>query len=226
MTFNVEEHFEKNLVSLEPYNNEDNGGGNDDFKKITGVTNKSIVRNMSEYKRMFSTVIQDRNNIELNFDKKTEQNTTTFSKMLSRMDKKTLNDAEQQLEQARNSYMRKRSCKWVVLTSFIFLGLVISYGIPAIMFKLQSARYNRRKLEMLMEECLGEAYITDAITDEILIVAYDYNSQEPRFYSKFYAQLDPNIYMVPIGNATGASSAAPTFFTPKLQFNNYHLKEL
>ena len=112
--------------------------------------------------------------------------------------------------------MRKRFCKWVVLVAFIWLGLTISYGVPYLIFKLQSARYNRTKLEALMEECLGEAYITDAITDELLIVAYDYNSQEPRFYSKYYAVQDPNIYMVPIGNATGASSAAPTFFTPKL----------
>lgn len=122
--------------------------------------------------------------------------------------------------------MRKRSCKWVILASFLILGLLTSYGIPTLIFKLQSSRYNRQKLESLMEECLGEAYIRDAITDELLIVAYDYNSQEPRFYSKYYSNLDPNIYHVPIGNATGASSAAPTFFTPKLQKNNYHLKEL
>ena len=34
------------------------------------------------------------------------------------------------------------------------------------------------------------------------------------------------IYDVPIGNATGASSAAPTFFDPKQQINGYGLKEL
>ena len=77
-----------------------------------------------------------------------------------------------------------------------------------------------------MEECLGEAQITDAITDEMIIVAHDYNSQEPRFFSKYYANLDPYIYQVPIGNATGASSAAPTFFTPKVQENKYAITEL
>lgn len=109
---------------------------------------------------------------------------------------------------------------------FLVLGLTLSFTVPTIIFKIYSSRYNRVKLEALMEECLGAANITDAITDELLIVAYDYNSQEPRFYSKYYANLDPNIYLVPIGNATGASSAAPTFFTPKLQYNNYDLKEL
>ena len=82
--------------------------------------------------------------------------------------------------------MRKRSCKYAVFLSFILIGLIISYGVPALIFKLQSARYNRHKLELLMEDCLGEANLTDAITDELLIVAYDYNSQEPRFYSKYY----------------------------------------
>lgn len=31
---------------------------------------------------------------------------------------------------------------------------------------------------------------------------------------------------MPVGNATGASSAAPTFFNPKLQINGYGLTEL
>lgn len=67
-----------------------------------------------------------------------------------------------------------------------------------------------------MDDYLGEANITEAITDELLIVAYEYNTMEPRFFSKYYAELDPNIYQVPISNATGASSAAPTYFPPKV----------
>jgi len=64
------------------------------------------------------------------------------------------------------------------------------------------------------------------MTDEVLIVAYDYNSQQPRFFSKFYSNLEPPIYNVTVGNATGASSAAPTFFDPKFIQNQYNLTEL
>lgn len=77
-----------------------------------------------------------------------------------------------------------------------------------------------------MQELLGDAHINDAITDELLVVAYDYNSQQPRFFSKYFSNEDAGIYDVPIGNATGASSAAPTYFDPKVQTNLYGLTEM
>lgn len=76
-----------------------------------------------------------------------------------------------------------------------------------------------------MYDKLGAAGIMDALTDEILVVAYDYNSQEPRFYSKYYAEIDPNIYNVNLDIATGASSAAPTYFKPKDRVNGYQMQE-
>lgn len=72
-----------------------------------------------------------------------------------------------------------------------------------------------------MKEKLGNYKISEVLSDEILITAYDYNSQEPRFYSKFYAHTEPKIYDIIVGDATGASSAAPTFFNPKVQVNGY-----
>ena len=90
---------------------------------------------------------------------------------------------------------------------------------------LFGSRYNRAKLELLMKDKLGDAGIKDALTDELLVVAYDYNSQEPRFYSKYYAELDHHIYDVTLDIATGASSAAPTYFKPKEIINGYKAKE-
>jgi len=40
------------------------------------------------------------------------------------------------------------------------------------------------------------------------------------------ANLDPPIYDVKIGDATGASSAAPTFFDPRVNTNHYDFTEL
>mmetsp|Transcript_12911 Transcript_12911/g.20010 ORF Transcript_12911/g.20010 Transcript_12911/m.20010 type:complete len:97 (-) Transcript_12911:341-631(-) len=77
-----------------------------------------------------------------------------------------------------------------------------------------------------MKNLLGHYNIDEVLTDEILIVAYDYNSQEPRFFSKYFSREDSAIYDVPVGNATGASSAAPTFFDPKQQLNGYGITEL
>jgi patatin-like phospholipase/acyl hydrolase len=77
-----------------------------------------------------------------------------------------------------------------------------------------------------MTNLLGDYSIKDVLSEEVLIVAYDYNSQEPRFYSKYNSRLDPKIYDVKIGEATGASSAAPTFFDPKLHIDGYGFTEL
>jgi len=60
----------------------------------------------------------------------------------------------------------------------------------------------------------------------LLIVAYDYNSQEPRFFSKYFSRENPGIYDVPLDEATGASSAAPIYFDPKTHQNSFGLTEI
>ena len=45
-------------------------------------------------------------------------------------------------------------------------------------------------------------------------------------FSKYFSKLDPAIYDVKISDATGASSAAPTFFDPKTLIDGYGLTEL
>ena len=68
---------------------------------------------------------------------------------------------------------------------------------------------------------MGAANFFQILTDEALVVSYDYNSQQPRFYSKFYAERDPKIYNVTLNIATAASSAAPGFFKPMSRVNGY-----
>mgnify|MGYP001003500895 CR=1 FL=1 len=48
------------------------------------------------------------------------------------------------------------------------------------------------------------------------IIAYEYNTHEPRIFSKFSAEDKPNFYSVGISNASQASSAAPIYFDPKV----------
>lgn len=72
-----------------------------------------------------------------------------------------------------------------------------------------------------MFDFLKDVKLDGAVTDEILLVAYDYNSQQPRFFSKFFESEDGNIYNNEIWEATGASSAAPTYFDPKNYTNGY-----
>ena len=53
------------------------------------------------------------------------------------------------------------------------------------------------------------------------MVSYDYNSNEPRFYSKLFASQDPFLYDVTVANASLASTAEPKFFEPKFKTDGY-----
>ena len=66
-----------------------------------------------------------------------------------------------------------------------------------------------------MDTLIGTKNMSAAMPDELLVVAYDYNSKQPRFYSKHFSQMDEGIYDVPMSLATGGSSAAPIFFEPQ-----------
>lgn len=109
---------------------------------------------------------------------------------------------------------------------FLLIGFMVATIIPPLLYKLANSKYSRKSLDNIMKELLGDFNIDEAITDELLVVAYDYNSQQPRFYSKYFSNEDAGVYDVPIGNATGASSAAPTYFDPKVQKNIYGLTEM
>lgn len=77
-----------------------------------------------------------------------------------------------------------------------------------------------------MKNLLGNYTISQTLSDEVLLVSYEYNSQQPRFFSKYFSVKDPAIYDVPVGNATASSSAAPTFFDPRKNYNAYGYDEL
>jgi len=135
-----------------------------------------------------------------------------------------LEDAK--LEAHEKDLEKKKRYNYANLAVFVFIGFVAAIIVQKVFSKLSKPKYNRASLENIMKERLGHYKISDTISDELLITAYDYNSQEPRFYSKYSAKQEPKIYDVPVGNATGASSAAPTFFDPKQQVNGYGLFEL
>ena len=58
----------------------------------------------------------------------------------------------------------------------VFIGTLISFIFPNLFSFLDGALYDRTQLEGLMLELIGERYVKEALTDELMIVAYDYNS--------------------------------------------------
>ena len=140
--------------------------------------------------------------------------------------KESVKILEEQLLAAEEKYEQDKPKYWVVLAGFIVIGIILGIELPAIVNKLTSSLYSRENLDNIMLNLLGDFRINEVLTTELLIVAYDYNSQEPRFFSKYFSHQDPGIYDHVVGSATGASSAVPTFFDPKVQINKYGISEL
>ena len=120
----------------------------------------------------------------------------------------------------------KKNRKWKLLAFGIVLGTALGFGIPKLTNLLSNSLYQRDKLDDIMSEYLGHGKFDQLLTNETVIFAYEYNSQEPRFYSKYFEKWNPASYDLPVGNATGASSAAPAYFDPKANINKYNMNEI
>lgn len=62
--------------------------------------------------------------------------------------------------------------------------------------------------------------------DEFLIAAYEFNSAQPRYYSKFLRKKLTGFYDVYLREAAAASSSAPIYFDPKPKKNLFDIEEL
>ena len=85
-----------------------------------------------------------------------------------------------------------------------------------ILHKITHSLYNREGIQEITLEMFGYIPLTDALTEEVMIVSYDYNNHEPHIFSKFTALNYGEDYDVLIKDAAEASSAAPFYFDPKV----------
>jgi patatin-like phospholipase/acyl hydrolase len=85
--------------------------------------------------------------------------------------------------------------------------------------------YSRVGLDGEAQDKLGDATFSDVQVTELLIASYEYNSQTPRFFSKYFEKMDPGQYEVPLKIAVGASSSAPTYFDPLTWNNSYGIMD-
>ena len=72
---------------------------------------------------------------------------------------------------------RDQHKKWIIFLIFLIFGFVFGYTGPSTLVFLSKAKYKREKLEKIMQEYLGHANFNQLLTNETLVVAYDYNSQ-------------------------------------------------
>lgn len=90
---------------------------------------------------------------------------------------------EEEIEKRNNSlhlaeleYKKNKMKKWMTFAFGLFIGLILGIEVPKVANFLFSAKYDRSSLDALMKEYLGKSTIDQVLSNEVLIVSYEYNS--------------------------------------------------
>jgi patatin-like phospholipase/acyl hydrolase len=100
-----------------------------------------------------------------------------------------------------------------MLIGIFVLGLTGWFVLP-LFKKLTNSLYDRTGLEKVTTEQFGDVRIADVLTEDVMIVTYDFIGQKPVIFTKYAAKRDPIMNQY-IRDAAQASSAAPIYFDPK-----------
>lgn len=81
--------------------------------------------------------------------------------------------------------------------------------------------HERTRIDTLMNKQFDSG-IDSIITDEVLLISYDYQQQHPNFYSKwfYYKHTDTGTKgkgAMTVGEAVAAAAARPNVFHPKIR---------
>ena len=93
-------------------------------------------------------------------------------------------------------YRDKKGRKWIVMVVLAVAMGFLGWEAMPFFYSLSKSNYDRKGIEKICAEMFGNVKIIDAITKEVNIVAYDYNSHEPRIFSKYSASKQPSKYEV------------------------------
>ena len=107
----------------------------------------------------------------------------------------------------------------------LVIGILLSiYGVEYINI-LYYSKFSRQGLTNSLNEHFGNATFNDITTDDLLVAAYSYNAMVPRFYSKYFLNINPGIYDLPLKLAVGGSSSAPIAFNPEVIVDHFNITE-
>lgn len=113
--------------------------------------------------------------------------------------------------------------RWVCAVIGFIIGFALSS--PAILLIQLSGYsfYSRTGLDANLQLHFGERDFNDLTISELMVISYEYNSKNPRFFSKYFLHKDPGRYNVKLKTAIGGSSSAPTYFDPLEHTNGYDI---
>jgi patatin-like phospholipase/acyl hydrolase len=129
--------------------------------------------------------------------------------------------AQDALEEMETQYESDKKYKWVVAFIGLLIGIPLGWFGSNLIYIATHSLNDRAGIEKICSHMFGDVPITDALTDEIFIVSFDYEYGNPVFFTKLYAsdksiKNDEDLYSTSLGNASEASAAAPIYFDPKI----------
>ena len=105
----------------------------------------------------------------------------------------------------------------------MLLGLALSPLAVILANVFGFSLYSRAGLDSMLNIYFGNLGFNDILTNELLVNSYDFNSKQPRFFSKYFMQHDKGNYDVLLRTAVGGSSSAPGYFDPEEISNGYNI---
>lgn len=145
---------------------------------------------------------------------------------LIKEDQEHLQMAIDKVAETRLEIERNRPKKWCCCILFGILGLVFGLIGQVANELLTEAAMKRAGLDNLMDNLCGDTRMDQALTDELLLIAYNYNDRQPRLFSKRFDDEDPGIYDVKISDASSASASIPGVWSPKEIKTKYKNNEM
>jgi len=83
----------------------------------------------------------------------------------------------------------------------MIIGGLLGYFLPIFIFDVTTPDYDRSYFDKEMENMFGDVQVKDTLTNDVMLVAFSYNIQEPRFYSRYAADKDPLTYDISLSLA-------------------------
>ena len=85
-------------------------------------------------------------------------------------------DAEDKIFIEEMKYTEKKGRKWIVMLVGGVLGFIVGWVMLPLIFSLTKSSYDRSGIESICKEMFGSVKIKDALTKEVNIIAYEYNT--------------------------------------------------
>lgn len=118
---------------------------------------------------------------------------------------------------AERRYKENRPGKWWVVIEFFLMGSITGYFVP-LWFGMVVNPHTRHRIDKMMMDEFNTG-IESLITNETLLISYDYKQSVPHFYSKWFSYKNEYVGAkgkgaMTIGQAVAAAAARPNVFHP------------